>query len=80
MSVRNVHPPQLGSVGLPWVIKDVLGNTAGKISLADVTIAVVVCAVVTQAAAVRMIFAMRVMDGFLVVRDSRTSTPGRVCP
>lgn len=56
----------LASGGLPYVLTSSLGDTVGKIFLADVTIAVCVCTLAIQTAATRMMFSMsrdRVLPG-----------------
>jgi amino acid transporter len=70
----------LRSVGLPFVVKDVFGSTAGTVFLVDVTIAVLVCALVVQTGAVRMIYAMARDDRIPISKtmakvSSRTQLP-----
>jgi urea carboxylase system permease len=56
----------LAAGGLPYVLTSSLGDTVGKIFLADVTIAICVCTLAIQTAATRMMFSMsrdRVLPG-----------------
>jgi urea carboxylase system permease len=70
----------LSSGGLPYVLTSRLGSTVGRLLLIDVAIAVTVCTLGIQTAAVRMIFSMA-RDGVLpgsgrLARVSpRTGTP-----
>lgn len=54
----------LAAGGLPYVLTSQLGDTVGKILLADVAIAVCVCTLAIQTAATRMMFSMS-RDGVL---------------
>jgi urea carboxylase system permease len=56
--IPDITAPELSSVGLPYVIKSVLGNFVGNTLLVAVTIAIVVCALALQAWAARTVFAM----------------------
>jgi urea carboxylase system permease len=58
MSVSNVHDEKVGTLGLPFIVKDVLGNTAGNVFLWDSAIAIAVCALAVHTAAIRMLFSM----------------------
>jgi urea carboxylase system permease len=58
MVIRNLNAPQLGSIGLPFIVKNVLGGGIGKVVLIDVTIAITVCGLAIQAWAARTLFAM----------------------
>ncbi|MGH2918829.1 MAG: amino acid permease [Solirubrobacteraceae bacterium] len=75
--------PNLGELaagGLPYVLTSQLGDTVGKILLADVAIAVCVCTLAIQTAATRMMFSMS-RDGVLPFSSAlghvskRTGTP-----
>jgi urea carboxylase system permease len=55
---------KLATGGLPYVLTSTLGNTVGKIFLADVAIAICVCTLAIQTAATRMMFSMS-RDGML---------------
>src|SRR3954471_1595146 len=57
---------KLATGGLPYVLTSSLGDTVGKVFLADVTIAICVCTLAIQTAATRMMFSMsrdRVLPG-----------------
>jgi urea carboxylase system permease len=58
MAAPSLTDGKLGTLGLPYVILDQLGNTGGKIMLADVSIAVCVCTMAIQTAAMRMMYSM----------------------
>jgi urea carboxylase system permease len=58
MVIPDLGAEELGTSGLPFVVKQVLGGTLGDIMLLDVTIAVVVCSLALQAWTARTLFAM----------------------
>lgn len=58
MSVKNPHAPEMSTVGLPYVVKSVLGNTLGDIFLWDVVLAITVCCLAVHTATIRIAFAM----------------------
>jgi urea carboxylase system permease len=58
MAVSNPHAKEVGTLGLPFVVKDVLGNTAGNVFLWDSAIAITVCCLAVHTAAIRMMFSM----------------------
>jgi urea carboxylase system permease len=60
MAARNLVAPELaeGDGGLPYIVKEALGDQLGSVFLWDVILAITVCALVVHAAAVRLIFAM----------------------
>jgi amino acid transporter len=58
MAVGDLQAQELGSLGLTYVIKSVLGNAFGNLLLACVAIAIFVCALANQTGAVRMMYAM----------------------
>jgi urea carboxylase system permease len=58
MAVGNLNAEEIGTVGLPFIVKDVLGNTAGNLFLWAVVIAITVCNLCVHTAAIRMMFAM----------------------
>ena len=64
MAAPSLTDGQLASGGLPYVLTSTLGNTVGKVLLADVAIAVTVCTLAIQTAATRMLFSMS-RDGVL---------------
>ena len=59
-AVADLHDPALalGSGGLPYVVKSVLGQALGLPFLAAVALAIMVCTLTVHAAAVRLVFAM----------------------
>jgi amino acid transporter len=58
MAAPSLTDGELAGRGLPYVITAVFGDTFGRIFLADVAIAVVVCTLTIQAGTVRLIYAM----------------------
>lgn len=73
MSVPNIHAPQIGTSGLPYIVKAALGGTTGDLFLIDSVIAITVCSLAVHTGGIRMIFTMG--------RDSRlpfASTIARV--
>ncbi|WHT16072.1 amino acid permease [Crossiella sp. CA-258035] len=58
MAVRDINAPELGTIGLQYIVLDVLGPVVGKIFLVTVAIAIVVCVLAVHTAAIRMMFAM----------------------
>ena len=58
MAVGDLQAQELGSLGLTYVIKSVLGNAFGNLLLVCVAIAIFVCALANQTGAVRMMYAM----------------------
>jgi urea carboxylase system permease len=58
MAVPNVHAPQLGTSGLPYLVKATLGGTIGNLFLIDSLIAITVCSLAVHAGGIRMIFTM----------------------
>jgi urea carboxylase system permease len=76
MAVRNVHDTNIGILGLPYIVKQALGNTAGNVFLIDVAIAITVCALAVQTACIRMLFAMA-RDGRLPFGQRIARVSGR---
>jgi amino acid transporter len=58
MSVPNIHAAQLGTSGLPYLVKATLGSTIGDLFLIDSLIAITVCSLAVHAGGIRMIFTM----------------------
>ncbi|WP_031464912.1 APC family permease [Sciscionella sediminilitoris] len=60
LAARSLADPKLASSegGLQYIVLSVLGGGLGKVFLVCVAIAILVCALAIQAAAVRMVFAM----------------------
>jgi urea carboxylase system permease len=55
---KHLLNPNIGLFGLPYVMKQALGNTVGNIFLIDAAIAIFVCCLAVQTATIRMIFSM----------------------
>jgi urea carboxylase system permease len=55
MDVKNIHD---GGNGLPFIIKQALGNTTGNVFLVDSAIAITVCTLAVMASCIRLLFAM----------------------
>jgi urea carboxylase system permease len=70
MSVSNIRAAEIGTLGLPFVVKDVLGETLGDIFLLDSALAITVCALAVHTAGIRMMFSM--------ARDNRLPLGSRV--
>jgi urea carboxylase system permease len=58
MDVKNIHDPNIGLLGLPYIIKQALGSTLGNVFLIDSAIAISVCTLAVMAACIRLLFAM----------------------
>jgi hypothetical protein len=58
MAVGDINNPEISTGGLQFIVLDVLGGTVGKIFLWAVVIAITVCTLAVQSAAIRMMFAM----------------------
>jgi urea carboxylase system permease len=58
MSVKNIHDQNIGALGLPYIIKQALGNTAGNVFLIDSALAITVCTLAVCTACIRMLFSM----------------------
>ena len=60
LAVSDPRLPELGTIsgGLPFLVKNVLGEKLGVLLLVEVIFAVFVCALAVHAAAVRLMFAM----------------------
>jgi urea carboxylase system permease len=70
MANKHVLDKNVGLLGLPYVMKQALGNTTGNIFLADAAIAIFVCCLAVQTATIRMMFSM--------ARDNRLPAGSRV--
>jgi amino acid transporter len=64
MALRNPGAAALSTDGLPYLVKDVLGDKLGTLFLCDVLFAIVVCVLAVHTGAVRLTFAMA-RDGVL---------------
>lgn len=58
MDVKNIHDPNIGLLGLPYILKQALGSTLGKVFLVDSAIAITVCTLAVMASCIRLLFAM----------------------
>jgi urea carboxylase system permease len=58
MAVKNINDPNITALGLPYIIKQALGNTLGNVFLVDAAIAISVCTLAVMAACIRLLFAM----------------------
>jgi len=56
--VPNIHAKQIGTSGLPYIVKAALGGTVGNVFLIDSLIAITVCSLAVHAGGIRMIFTM----------------------
>ncbi|GAA1225147.1 amino acid permease [Kitasatospora nipponensis] len=80
MAVGNISAKELGTLGMPYLIKSTLGTTLGDAFLVCSAIAVTVCCLAVQTAAIRLLFSMardrRLPFGAALARVSpRSSTP-----
>ena len=58
MAVDDIHDENIGLLGLPYIVKQALGNTVGNIFLIDAAIAITVCCLAVHTSCIRMMFAM----------------------
>jgi urea carboxylase system permease len=58
MDVKNIHDPNIAGLGLPYIIKQALGNTTGDVFLIDSAVAITVCTLAVMAGCIRLMFAM----------------------
>jgi urea carboxylase system permease len=75
MAVGDIHASDLGTSGMPYLLKNTLGTGLGDVFLICSAIAITVCCLAVQTAATRMMFAM--------ARDNRlpfSHAIGRVSP
>jgi amino acid transporter len=80
MAVGNITAKEIGTLGLPFVVKDTLGETLGDIFLLDSAVAITVCCLAVHTAGIRMMFSMardnRLPLGSAVARVSgKSKTP-----
>ena len=76
MSVKNIHDKNIGLLGLPYIIKQALGNTTGNVFLIDSAIAITVCTLAVCTACIRMLFSMA-RDGRLPFGSHLARVSGR---
>ncbi|HWE32677.1 MAG TPA: amino acid permease [Solirubrobacteraceae bacterium] len=76
MSVKSINDKNIGLLGLPYIIKQAVGNTAGNVFLIDSAIAITVCTLAVCTACIRMLFSMardgRLPFGSAIARVSGT--------
>ena len=80
MTLSDVSAKEIGTLGLPFVVKDALGDTLGDIFLIDSAVAITVCCLAVHTAGIRMMFSMardnRLPAGSAVARVSgKSRTP-----
>jgi urea carboxylase system permease len=76
MVVKNIHDTNISLLGLPYIIKQALGNTAGNVFLIDAALAITVCTLAVMTACIRMLFSMA-RDGRLPFGDAIARVSGR---
>jgi urea carboxylase system permease len=76
MAVKNIHDPNIGLLGLPYIIKQALGNTTGNVFLIDSGLAITVCTLAVVTACIRMLFSMA-RDGRLPFGSAIAHVSGR---
>ena len=64
MAVGNIKDPNLGTLGMPYLVKSTLGTGLGDAFLICSAIAITVCCLAVQTAAIRLVFSMS-RDGLL---------------
>jgi urea carboxylase system permease len=76
MDVKNIHDSNIPLLGLPYILKEALGSTVGKVFLVDSAIAITVCTLAVIASCIRLLFAMardgRLPFGSAIARVSGT--------
>jgi urea carboxylase system permease len=76
MSVKNINDKNIGLLGLPYIIKQALGNTTGNVFLIASAIAITVCCLAVCTACIRMLFSMA-RDGRLPFGQQLARVSGR---
>ena len=80
MSVKNIDNAKvisnIGLLGLPYIVKQALGNTIGNVFLIDSAIAITVCTLAVCTACIRMLFSMA-RDGRLPFGSHIARVSGR---
>jgi urea carboxylase system permease len=76
MSVKNINDKNIPLLGLPYIIKQALGNTLGNIFLIDSALAITVCTLAVVTACIRMLFSMA-RDGRLPLGHHIARVSGR---
>jgi urea carboxylase system permease len=79
LDVKSVTDKNIGLLGLPYIVKQALGNTLGNIFLIDAAVAITVCTLAVETACIRLLFAMA-RDGRLPFGNAiaRVSTARKV--
>lgn len=76
MSVHSITDKNIGLLGLPYIVKQALGNTVGDVFLADSALAITVCCLAVMTACIRMLFSMA-RDGRLPAGTHLARVSGR---
>jgi urea carboxylase system permease len=76
MDVKNISDKNISLLGLPYIIKQALGNTAGNVFLIDSALAITVCTLAVCTACIRMLFSMA-RDGRLPAGAHLARVSGR---
>src|SRR3984957_6516803 len=76
MDVRSLTDANISAFGLPYIVKQALGNTLGNIFLSDAAIAIMVCTLAVETACIRLLFAMA-RDGRLPFGNAIARVSGR---
>jgi urea carboxylase system permease len=76
MSVKNISDKNISLLGLPYIVKQALGNTLGNIFLLDSALAIMVCTLAVCTACIRMLFSMA-RDGRLPFGSQVARVSGR---
>ncbi len=76
MAVRHITDPKIGKLGLPYIVKQALGNTTGNVFLCDSALAIMVCTLAVVTACIRMLFSMA-RDGRLPFGDTIAKVSGK---
>ena len=76
MDVKSITDKNIGLLGLPYIIKQALGNTLGNVFLVDAAIAITVCTLAVETACIRLLFAMA-RDGRLPFGNAIARVSGR---
>jgi urea carboxylase system permease len=58
MAVGDINAKELSVSGLPFIVKDTLGNGLGNLFLGAVVVSIAVCCLAVQAGTIRLVFAM----------------------
>ena len=75
MDVKSITDKNIGLLGLPYIVKQALGNTLGDVFLVDSAIAISVCTLAVCTGTIRLMFAMA-RDGRLPFGDQIARVSG----